>query len=87
MTEDEGDEGGGGCVVGLVAGDVVRVEDGDDDDVEVGGSADAEVDVAMVVKDRTDAEVVGRVVGGLDDESAGEDEPPKTQTLSLPRGI
>ena len=83
--EDEGDEGSEGCVVGLVAGDVVRVEGGDDDEV---GSTDAEVDVAMVGKDRTDPEVVGRVVGRLDDDSAGEDEPPKTQTLlSVPRGI
>jgi hypothetical protein len=86
MMEDEGDEGNGERVVGVVAGKVVRVEDGDDDEVE--GSADAEVGVAMVEKVRTDPELVGREVGRLDDDSAGEDEPPKTQTrLSVPRGI
>lgn len=86
--EDEGDEGDGGRVVGLVAGDVVKVEDGDEDDMDVGGSADAEGGVAMVGEDREDPEVVGSVVGRLGGESAGEDEPPKTQTsLSVPRGI
>jgi hypothetical protein len=93
VVEDEGDEGNGERVVGVVAGEVVRVEDGDDDDDdgddedEVEGSADAEVGVAIVEKDRTDPELVGRVVGRSDDDGAGEDEPPKTQTLSVPRGI
>jgi hypothetical protein len=91
VMEDEGDEGSGERVVGVVAGEVVRVEDGDDDDDdddEVEGSAeDVEVGVARVEKDRTDPELVGRVVGRSDDDSAGEDEPPKTQTLSVPRGI
>ena len=86
-TEDDRDDGDGECVVGVVACEVVRVEDGDDDNDEVEGSADAEVDVAIVEKDRTDPELVGRVVGASDDDSAGEDEPPKTQTLSEPRGI
>jgi hypothetical protein len=88
--EDEGDEGNGERVVGVVA-EVVRVEDGDgdddDDNDEVEGSADAEVGVAIVEKESTDPELVGRVVGVLDADSAGEDEPPKTQTLSEPRGI
>lgn len=70
ITDDEGD---GERVVGVVAREVVKVEDGDD---EVEGSADAEVDVAIVEKVRTDPEVVGRVVGKLDGDSAGEDEPP-----------
>jgi hypothetical protein len=93
LIEDEGDEGNEERVVGAVAGEVVRVEDGDDnddddeDDDEVEGSADAEVGVAIVEKDKTDPELVGRVVGRSDDDSAGEDEPPKTQTLSVPRGI
>jgi hypothetical protein len=91
MMEDEGDEGGEERVVGAVAGEVVWVEGGDDgdDNDDVEGSADAEVGVAIVEKDRTDPELVGKVVvGGLDDDSAGEDEPPKTQTLlSVPRGI
>lgn len=82
--EDEGDEGNGGCVVSVIAGEV-RAEDGEDDEVE--GSAGAEVDVAIVEKDGTDPEVVGRVVGRSDNDGAGEDEPPKTQTLSVPRGI
>jgi hypothetical protein len=85
VMEDEGDEGNGERVVGVVACEVVRVEDGDDDEVE--GSADAEVDVAIVEKDRTDPELVGRVVGALGEDSAGEEEPPKTQTLLEPRGI
>ena len=71
--------------MGVVAGEVVRVEGGDDNEVE--GSAEAEVDIAIVEEDRTDPEDVGRVVGRSDDDSAGEDEPPKTQTLSVPRGI
>jgi hypothetical protein len=86
VMEDEGDEGGGERVVDVVAGEVVRVENGDDKD-EVEGSADAEVGVAIVEKVRTDPEVVGGVVGVSDNDSAGEDEPPKTQTLSEPRGI
>jgi hypothetical protein len=63
---------------GCDGGEVVRVEDGNDDEVE--GSADAEVGVAMVEKVRTDPGVVDRVVGHgkSDDDSAGEDEPPKT---------
>ena len=93
--EDEGDEGNGERVVVVLAGEVVRVEDGDDDDDdddgddddEVEGSADAEVGVAIVEEDGTDPELVGSVVGALEDDSAGEDEPPKTQTLSEPRGI
>jgi hypothetical protein len=40
---------------------VVRVEDGDDDS-EMEGSADAEVGVVIVEKDRTDPELMGRVV-------------------------
>jgi hypothetical protein len=88
MIEDEGDEGSEERVVGVVAGEVVRVEDRDDDGDEVEGSAeDTEVGVAIVEKDGTDPELVGRVVGRSDDDSAGEDEPPKTQTLSVPRGI
>jgi hypothetical protein len=78
ITEDEGDGE-------RVAGEVVEIEDGDDDEVE--GSADAEVGVAVVVKVRTGPELVGRAVGRLDGDSAGEDEPPKTQTPSVPRGI
>jgi len=35
----------------------------------------------------TGPELVGRVVGRSADDGAGEDEPPKTQTLSVPRGI
>lgn len=68
-----------------VDGEVVRVEDRVNDVVE--GSADTEVGVAMVDKDTIDPELVGRMVGRLDDDGAGEDEPPKTQTLSEPRGI
>jgi len=86
VTEDEGDEGEEGRVVGVVAGEVVTVEGGDDND-DVEGSADMEVDVAMAENDGTDPEVVGREVGRSDDDSAGVDEPPKTQTLSVPRGI
>ena len=61
VMEDEGDEGSGERVVGVVAGEVVRVEDGDDDS-EMEGSADAEVGVVIVEKDRTDPELMGRVV-------------------------
>jgi hypothetical protein len=82
--EDEVDEGNEESVVSVVAGEVVRVEDSDDDVVE--GSADVEVGVAIVEKVMTDPELVGRIVGRLDDDCAGEDEPPKTQTLSVPRG-
>jgi hypothetical protein len=82
VIEDEGDEGTGESVAGVVAGEVVRAEEGDDEE-EVESSADAEVGVAIVEKDRTDSELVGR----SDDDSAGEVEPPKTQTLSEPRGI
>ena len=98
-TEDEGGEGSEERVVGVVAGEVVIVEGRDDDEVE--GSADAEVGVAIVEGVGTDPELVGRVVEGVGtgpelvgrvvgrsaDDGAGEDEPPKTQTLSVPRGI
>jgi hypothetical protein len=47
MMEDKADEGNGESLVGVVVGEIVRVEDDDDDD-EVEGSADAEVGVAMV---------------------------------------
>jgi hypothetical protein len=83
MMGDEGDEGNGESVVGEVAGEVVRVEDGDDDD-ELEGSADAEVGVEIVEKIRTDPELVGRVVGRSDDDTAVEDEPPKTED-TVPR--
>jgi hypothetical protein len=43
--EDRADEGNGERVVGVVAGKVVKLEDGDDDEVE--GSADREVGVAI----------------------------------------
>jgi hypothetical protein len=74
MREMKGMEKRSGCD----CGEVVRVEDGNDDEVE--GSADAEAGVAMVEKVRTDPGVVDRVVGHgkSDDDSAGEDEPPKT---------
>jgi hypothetical protein len=82
MMEDEGDGGNGESVVGVVAGEVVRVEDGDDhDDNEVEGSTDAEVGVAMLEKVRTDPELVGRVLGRSDGDT---DEPPKTY-YSVPR--
>ncbi len=83
--EDDVDERDGESVVGVVAGEVVRVEDEDGDEVE--GSADVGVGVAIVEKDKTDPELVGRIVGRLGDDGAGEDKPPKTQTLSVPRGI
>jgi hypothetical protein len=88
---DEGNEEGvvgeveGGEVVEVEVKEVIKAEDGDDDVVV--GSADAGVGVAMVETVMTDPEVVGRIVGRLDDDGAGEDEPPKTQTLSEPRGI
>jgi hypothetical protein len=41
MMEDKADEGNGESVVGVVVGEIMRVEDDDDDD-EVEGSADAE---------------------------------------------
>ena len=90
---DEGDEGvvgelEGGEVVEVEDKKVVKAEDGDGDGDVVGGSTDAGVGVAMVEKVMTDPELVGRIVGRLDDNGAGEDEPPKTQTLlSEPRGI
>ena len=68
--------GTGKSVVGEVASEVVRVEDGDYDEVE--GSADAEVAVTIVEKVRTDPELMGRVVGRSDDDSTGEDEPSKS---------
>lgn len=46
MVKDKADEGNGESVVGVVAGEVVRVED--EDDVEVEGSTDGEVGVAIV---------------------------------------
>jgi hypothetical protein len=46
MMEDEGDEWNGESVVGVVMSEIVRIEDGDDGDVE--GSADAEVAVAII---------------------------------------
>jgi hypothetical protein len=60
MVGYEGDEGNGKGVVGVVAGKVVKVEDGDDDEVE-GSATDAEV-VAIAEKVRADPEVVCRVV-------------------------
>jgi hypothetical protein len=84
---DEGDEEG---VVGEVAGgEVVKLEDcdGDGDGDVVEGSTDTEVGVAMVEEDMTDPELAGIIVGRLDDDGVGEDEPPKTQTLSEPSGI
>jgi hypothetical protein len=59
MMGDEGDEGNGEGVVGVVAGKVVKVEDGDDDEVE-GSATDAEV--VAIAKVRADPEVVCRVV-------------------------
>jgi hypothetical protein len=73
MMEDEGDERNGKSVVGVVAGEVVRVEDGDDEEVE--GSADTEVGVAIMERVRTDPELVGRDQMTI----APEDEPPKTR--------
>ena len=92
-VEVETDEGSEEGVVGeVVRREVVEIEDCDEDgdgDV-VGGSTDEEVGVAMAEVDMTDPEVV-RSVGGtegrLDDDGSGEEEPPKTQTLSEPRGI
>jgi hypothetical protein len=52
MMEDEGDEGNSEIVVGVFVGEVVRVEDGDDEEVE--GKADAEVGVAIAEKIKTD---------------------------------
>jgi hypothetical protein len=60
MMGDEGDEGNGEGVVGAVAGKVVKVKDGDDDEVE-GSATDAEV-VTIAKKVRADLEVVCRVV-------------------------
>lgn len=71
MMEDEEDEGNEERVVGVV---VVKIEDGDDKEVE--GSADAEVGVAIVENVMTGPEVVCRVVGGPDNEDSGEDNPP-----------
>ena len=90
-VEVETDEGSGEGVVGeVVRREVVEREDCDEDEDVVGGSADAEVGAAMVEVVMTDPEVV-RIVGGtegkLDDDGSGEEEPPKTQTLSEPRGI
>lgn len=94
-TECETDEGDGGVVGEVEGGEVVAIEDkkvvtiedGNVDGDVVGGSTDAGVGVAMVEKVMTDPELVGRIVGRLDDNGAGEDEPPKTQTLFEPRGI
>jgi hypothetical protein len=60
MVGDEGDEGNGKGVVGVVAGKVVEVEDGNDDEEE-GSARDAEV-VAIAEKVSADPEVVDRVV-------------------------
>ena len=75
----------GGELVAIEDKKVVTIEDGNGD--VVGGSTDAGVGVAMVEKVMTDLELVGRIVGRLDDNGAREDEPPKTQTLFEPRGI
>ena len=76
----------GEVVVGEVAGgEVVKAEDCDEDVVDC--STDSEVGVARVEEDMTDPKLVGRIVGGLNDDGTGEDEPPYTQTLSEPRGI
>jgi hypothetical protein len=96
--EDETDEGDREGVVGEVVGrEVVKVEDDDGDEVvvvvegsteeEVGVARVEEVGVARVENVMTDPELVGKIVGRLDDDGAGEDEPPKTQTPSVPRGI
>ena len=100
--EGKTDEGSGEGVVGEVAGgevvkvedgEVVRIEDGEVVEVEdrdgdvMEGSTDTEEGVAMVEKDMADPEPVGKIVGRLDNDSTGEDEPPKTQTPSVPRGI
>lgn len=73
---DETDGGDGEVVAGEVAGgEVVRAEDCDGDAVD--GSTDSEVGVARVEEeDMTDPKLVGRIVGGLNDDGAGEDEPP-----------
>jgi hypothetical protein len=84
MMEDKADEGNGESVVGVVVGEIVRV---DDDDDEVEGSADAEVGVAMVEKVRTHPELVNRAVGKSDDDSDREDEPPKNQRTSAVDGL
>jgi hypothetical protein len=84
---DETDEGDGEVVVGEVAGgevvkaedcdgEVVKAEDCDGDGDVVDGSTDSEVGVARVEEDMTDPKLVGRTVGRLNDDGAGEDEPP-----------
>ena len=87
-TDEVVEEGGLDEGVDVETREVVEGED--EDEVRVEGRVEDEVDDRADVEGVAEVEGVGEGVAGIEvvaDDAAGEDDPPKTQTPSVPRGI